>query len=76
MVGHHEGGVEAHAELADDVGGAVLLHALLELEGAAACDGAQVLLQLLLRHALFINHLQCFSSLRPASSNCSGEVPR
>ncbi len=56
MVGHHEGGVEAHAELADDVGGvlpAVLLlgQLLLELEGAAAGDGAQVLLQLLLRHA-------------------------
>ena len=56
MVGHHKGGVEAHAELADDVGGvlpAVLLlgQLLLELEGAAAGDGAQVLLQLLLRHA-------------------------
>ena len=50
VVGHHEGGVEAHAELADDVGG-VLGQLLLELEGAAAGDGAQVLLQLLLRHA-------------------------
>ena len=53
---HHERGVEAHAELADDVGGvlpAVLLlgQLLLELEGAAAGDGAQVLLQPLLRHA-------------------------
>ena len=51
LVRHHEGGVEAHAELADDVRRAVLFHALLELEGAAARDGAQVLLQLLGGHA-------------------------
>ena len=53
-VGHHEGGVEAHAELADDVDVlplVLLVHLLLELEGAAVGDGAQVVLQLLLRHA-------------------------
>ena len=55
-VGHHKGGVEAHAELADDVGVALgdalgLGHVLLELEGAAFGDGTQVLLQFLLRHA-------------------------
>ena len=50
LAGHHEGGVEAHAELADDVDivGFVLF---LEVEAAAAGDGAQVLFQLLLRHA-------------------------
>ena len=51
LVGHHEGGVEAHAELPDDVRGALLLHALLELQRAALGDGAQVLLQLLGAHA-------------------------
>ena len=53
-VGHHEGGVEAHAELADDVDVlplVLLVHLLLELEGAAVGDGAQVVLQLLLGHA-------------------------
>ena len=53
LVGHHEGGVKAHTELTDDVhvGLLVLIHVLLELEGAAAGDGAQVLLQLLPGHA-------------------------
>ena len=54
-VGHHKGGVEAHAELADDVdvlGGLVILgQAGLELAGAAAGDGAQVGLQILPGHA-------------------------
>ena len=53
-VGHHEGGIEAHAELADDVGLVPLVllgQLLLELERAAAGDGAQVGLQLLLGHA-------------------------
>ena len=46
MVGHHKGGVEAHAELADDIDvlGLVLLgQVLLELEGAALGDGARLL---------------------------------
>ena len=51
MFGHHKGGVEPHAKLADDVGGVVLAHLLLELQRAAAGDGAQVVLQLLLGHA-------------------------
>ena len=56
-VRHHKGGVEAHAELADDVhifGGLSRLgpvHLLLKAEGPAAGDGAQILLQFLLRHA-------------------------
>ena len=50
LVGHHEGGVEADAELADDVDVLVLV-VLLEVEGAGVGDGAEVLLQLLLRHA-------------------------
>ena len=57
LIGHHESGVEAHAELADDIHIALALalilrrHVLLELEGAALGDGAQVLLQLLPGHA-------------------------
>ena len=58
-VGNQEGGVEAHAEAADEVavcahlagGGSLLLHSLHELGGAAAGDGAQRVHQLLLRHA-------------------------
>ena len=47
LVRHHEGGVEAHAELADDVGLVLVpLQLRLELQGAAFGDGAQVLLQL------------------------------
>ena len=54
---HHEGGIEAHAELTDHVhigrGLALLalIHGLLEGECAALRYGAQILLQLLLRHA-------------------------
>ena len=55
MVGHHEGGVEAHAELTDHVDLirrlVVLGQTGLELTGAAAGDGAQVGLQVLLAHA-------------------------
>ena len=54
MVGHHKGGVEAHAELTDDVDVLPLLllsQVLLELEGAALGDGAQVVFQLLPGHA-------------------------
>ena len=53
FVGHHEGRVEAHAELADDVdlGVVGLLRLLLELERAALGDGAQVVFHLLLGHA-------------------------
>ena len=50
-VADHEGGVEPHAELADDVHILLLLRLLLELEGAAAGDDAQVVVQLLLGHA-------------------------
>ena len=48
--GNHEGGVEAHAELTDDVDvlGFVVL---LEVQAAAAGDGAQVLFQLFPGHA-------------------------
>ena len=54
MVGHHKGGVEAHAELTDDVDVLPLLllgQILLELEGSALSDGAQVIFQFLLGHA-------------------------
>ena len=55
MIGHHKSRVEAHAELADDVdfAGSLVLFAELrfELAGAAAGDGAQVGLQVLLAHA-------------------------
>ena len=51
-VGHHEGGVEAHAKLPDDVHILVVLaHLLAELVGAAGGNDAQVILQLLLAHA-------------------------
>ena len=55
LIGHHKGGVEAHAELADD--GDVLslgflpVHLVLELEGTAPGDDAQVVLALLRGHA-------------------------
>ena len=49
-VGHHKGGVEAHAELADDVD--VLIGVLgLEVLAARMGDGAQVLLQFFPGHA-------------------------
>ncbi|CAN3986065.1 D-cysteine desulfhydrase, partial [Dysosmobacter welbionis] len=52
VVRHHKGGVEAHAELADDVGVlGVVPHLLLELVGAGGGDDAQVVLQVLLVHA-------------------------
>ena len=52
VVRHHEGGVEAHAELADDVGVlGVVPHLLLEPVGAGGGDDAQVVLQILLVHA-------------------------
>ena len=51
LLGHHKGGVEAHAELADDIDILLLLHGLLEVEGAAVSDGAQILLHLLPAHA-------------------------
>ena len=50
LAGHHEGRVEAHAELADDVD-VIGLVLFLEVEAAAAGNGAQVLFQLLLGHA-------------------------
>ena len=52
VVRHHERGVEAHAELADDVGVlGVVAHFLLEAVGAGGGDDAQVVLQVLLVHA-------------------------
>ena len=48
---HPEGGVEAHTELTDDVHVILQLVFVLELEGAAVGDGAQVLFQFLLGHA-------------------------
>ena len=49
--GNHEGGVEAHAELTDDVDVLVLFHGLLEAQRAGLADGAQVFFHLLLVHA-------------------------
>ena len=48
---HHKGGIEAHAELADDVHIGVLLQLLLEGQGAALGDGTQVLLHFVPGHA-------------------------
>ena len=48
---HHEGGVEAHAELADDVNVVALFHGLLEAQRAGLADGAQILLHFLPGHA-------------------------
>ena len=50
VVRHHKGGVEAHAELADDVGLGLLVQPLAELVGAAGGDNAQVVLQLVRVH--------------------------
>jgi hypothetical protein len=53
LAGDHERGVEAHAELADDVDVIALrgLFGLLELQAVGMGDGAQVLLQLVGVHA-------------------------
>ena len=55
LVGDHERGIEADAELTDDVDGGILLRvlaeAVLELQRAAARDDAEVAVKLLLRHA-------------------------
>ena len=51
VVGHHEGRVKAHAELADDVGVRVLALLPAELIAAAGGDNAQVVLQLVRAHA-------------------------
>ena len=55
LIRHHKGGVEAHAELADNVHIALFTlffrQLLLELQRAALCDGAKVALQLLPGHA-------------------------
>ena len=50
LVSDHEGGVEAHAELTDDVDVLVLV-VLLEVQRTGVGDGAQVLLQLFFGHA-------------------------
>ena len=47
---HHKGGIEAHAELTDDVDVLVLLHGLLEAQGAGFGDGAKILDHFVLRH--------------------------
>ena len=51
--GNHEAGVEADAELADDVDVVALLLGVVGLErlGIGVCDGAKVLVELVLRHA-------------------------
>ena len=51
--GDHEAGVEADAELADDVDVVALLLGVVGLErlGIGVCDGAEVLVELVLRHA-------------------------
>ena len=51
--GDHEAGVEADAELADDVDVVTLLLGVVGLErlGIGVCDGAEVLVELVLRHA-------------------------
>ena len=52
LIADHEGGVEAHAELADHVGVlGVISHLLLELVGTGGGDDAQIVLQILLVHA-------------------------
>ena len=56
LVRHQEGGVEAHAELANQLGGGLVLalrlgHLGEELAGARLGDGAQVPHQVLLGHA-------------------------
>ena len=53
LFAHHEGGVEAHAELADDIHIVALGFGVvgLELQAAGMRDGAEVFLQLVLGHA-------------------------
>ena len=51
LIADHEGGVEAHAELADDVDVVLFLGVLFEFQGSALGDGAQVVFQLLGGHA-------------------------
>ena len=53
LVRHHEGAVEAHAELADELGAllAAGLEGLHEGLGAGMGDGAEVFHQLIVRHA-------------------------
>ena len=48
---HHEGGVEAHAELPDDIHILVLFFGLLERERTALRDGAEIALEFFARHA-------------------------
>ena len=50
LVGNHEGGVEAHAELTDDVDVLVLV-VFLEVQRTGVGDGAQILFQFLFGHA-------------------------
>ena len=48
---HHEGGIEAYAELTDDINVAAQLMLLLEGKRAALGDGTEVFLQFLTGHA-------------------------
>ena len=48
---YHKGGIEAHAELADDVDVLVLLHGLLEAQRAGLGDGTEILDHFLFGHA-------------------------
>ncbi len=50
LVGHHEGGVEAHAELADDVD-VVAGVLFFEVQAATLGDGAQIVFQIFGAHA-------------------------
>ena len=49
--GHHKGGVEAHAKLADDVNVLFLLHGLLEAQRAGLGNGTQVFFHFFQAHA-------------------------
>ena len=51
LFGHHKGRIKAHAELANDVHLGICLCVLLKIQAAAFGNGAQVLFQLVLRHA-------------------------
>ena len=53
LVRDHEGGVKAHAELADNgqILALALFHLVLEIQRAGLCDHAQVVLRFLLGHA-------------------------
>ncbi|MPM74934.1 hypothetical protein SDC9_121923 [bioreactor metagenome] len=51
MIRHHKGGIEPDAELADDIHRVARVVLFFEGERAALGDGAEVFVQLVLRHA-------------------------